>query len=233
MKQSSLIALLIFVIISVSANAQRFRAGLSLGPVITDIQGADNRDCDNDFNKLGFAAGGIVNTTFSDQNSFQFEINYITKGSMQRPDSANMGYYKLVMNYVEVPFVLRHRMEFVMNKKPRNHFEIEGGASIGRLVHFGESIDNTYQTFGVENVNKTDISLLLGLNYDIDEHFYFGFRYANSVIPALKRNSIDPIFLKYTFNNGNNMVFQLSFHYIFGSAKTIPTDGNGESGTTE
>jgi hypothetical protein len=210
--------------ISLQLNAQRFRAGISAGMVLSDIQGADTRDFDNDFNKVGFAAGGIVNTKLTEQNSFQFEINYITKGSAQRPDSANMGYYKLKMNYVEVPFVYRHRMEFTLNKKPRTHLEFEFGASVGRLIKFEEIRDNYPQTVSLDNVHKTDISILLGLNYDINEHFYFGVRYANSVIPALKRNSISPYFIRYTFNNGNNMVWQLSLHYVFGKTKPIAED---------
>lgn len=226
-----LLAFLFFSATISNLSAQRFRAGISLGPVITDIQGADTRDFDNDFNKLGFAAGGIVNTKLTEQNSFQFEINYVTKGSMQRPDSLNMGYYKLKLNYVEVPFVFRHRMEFTLNKKPRTHLETEIGASIGRMIKYEEIIDNYSQTFGPSNVNKTDVSILFGLNYDFNEHFYFGVRYANSVIPALKRNSINPLFLRFTFNNGNNMVWQLSFHYVFGKTKAIPDEGNGDQST--
>ncbi len=220
MKRNFLLVILFFSGMSPHLNAQRFRAGISIGPVITDIQGADTRDFDNDFYKLGFAAGGIVNTKLTEQNSFQFEMNYITKGSMQKPDSANMGYYKLKLNYVEVPFVFRHRMEFVLNKKSRTHFETEIGASIGRMVKFEELIDNYSQSFGPDNVHKTDVSIFLGMNYDFSEHFYIGIRYANSVIPALKRNSINPNFLRFTFNNGNNMVWQMSFHYVFG--KTAP-----------
>jgi hypothetical protein len=224
MKQKFLLTVLFFCGIFPQLNAQRFRAGISVGPVITDIQGADTRDFDNDFYKVGIAAGGIVNTKLTEQNSFQFEINYVPKGSMQKPDSMNMGYYKLKLNYVEVPFVFRHRMQFTLNKKPRTHLETEIGASLGRMIKFEEIVDNYSQTFGTGNVHKTDISILMGLNYDFNEHFYFGVRYANSVIPALKRNSIDPLFFRFTFNNGNNMVWQLSFHYVFGKTAPIPDD---------
>ena len=41
---------ILFVLgVSIQLKAQRFRAGISIGPVITDIQGADTRDFDNDF----------------------------------------------------------------------------------------------------------------------------------------------------------------------------------------
>lgn len=226
MKKLVYLFLFLGLFCSFQLQAQRFRAGLSACGVISDIKGADTRDFDTDFDKVGFAAGGIVNTQFNERNSFQFELNYITKGSMQRPDSLNNGYYKIVMNYVEVPLVFRHRMQFVLNKKPRTHLEFEIGASIGRMIRFKEIVDNYSQTFGIDNVNKTDVSILLGLNYNINEHLYFGLRYSNSVIPALKKNSISPYFQRFTFNNGNNMVFQLGVHYIFGKAAVIPSDGN-------
>lgn len=207
----------LLLIFSVQLNAQnRFHAGLSACAVISDVQGTDIHDGDVDFHKLGFSAGGIVHTDLGDGNSFQFELNYITKGSMQPPDSLNQGYYKLVMNYVEVPFVFRHQFKFKANQKSMRHFEIEAGASVGRLIHFKEIVDNYAQTFGIENFHKTDVSLLLGINYTLSPHFYIGFRYSNSIIPALRRNSIPPYFYRFTFNNGNNMVAQLGIHFVFG-----------------
>jgi hypothetical protein len=227
MRRIFLFSIFSLFIFSFHLNAQsRFHAGLSGCAVITDVQGTDIRDGDVDFHKLGFAAGGIVYTDLGDGNAFQFELNYITKGSMQPPDSLNNGYYKLVMNYVEVPFVFRHKFQFNVNKKPMSRFEIEFGASVGRLIHFQEIVDNYAQTFGPENFNKTDISLLLGFNYSLTSHLYFGFRYSNSLIPALKRNSVPSYFYRFTFNNGNNMVMQLGFHYVFGKMNTPETPTN-------
>jgi len=206
---------------SLQLNAQnRFHAGLSACAAITDVQGTDPFDADVDFHHLGFSVGGIVHTQLQDGNSFQFEINYITKGSSQLPDSANNGAYKLTLNYVEVPIVFRHQLGFNVNKKSMSKFEIEFGASAGALVHYGETVNNYAQTFGKENVHKVDLSILLGFNYVLSQHIYFGFRYSNSVIPALRRNSIPTYFLRFAFNNGNNMVGQLGIHFIFGKMDT-------------
>jgi hypothetical protein len=223
MRRIFIFSIFFLAIFSFRLNAQsRFHAGLSAGAIISDVQGTDIRDGDVDFKKLGFMVGGIVHTELNEGNSFQFEINYITKGSMQPPDSLNNGYYKLVLNYLEVPFVFRHKFRFNIAKKPVSHFEMEFGASVGRLVHFDEIVDNYSQTFGPENFNKTDVSLLLGLNYSLSPHIYFGFRYSNSLIPALKKNSIPSYFYRFTFNNGNNMVMQLGLHFIFGKTASPP-----------
>ncbi|HTL81043.1 MAG TPA: outer membrane beta-barrel protein [Bacteroidia bacterium] len=214
------------ILVSLSAHAQ-FRAGFSMCGLITDIQGADFIDLDNDFNKVGLAGGLIMNVSNpDDNNSFQFEINYIQKGSMQRPDSANNHYYKLSMDYIEVPLVFRRHLKFVLNKKARTRFEAEFGFSVGRVVHFKQIYNNYSQAFDDSQFNRTDVSLLVGFNYILSDHWYVGYRYSNSVIPALKRNNIPYGFFRVAFNNGNNMVHQVGIHYLFGNpVKATPTDG--------
>lgn len=209
-----------------AAEAQRFHAGLSAGAVITDIPGTDLRDGDVDFHKWGLAAGGLVNTAIGPNNDFQFEINYIQKGSMQPPDTLNNGYFKFSLAYIEVPLLFKHRLHFTANKKQQNTFGFELGMSVGRAVSFSEIVNNYPQSFDKSMLNKTDISVLAGVNYFFSEHFYFGFRFSNSVVPALKRNSA-PLFLyRYTFNNGNNVVMQLSFKYVFGRMTDKAAGGN-------
>lgn len=228
MKKQNLFLVAVFSLFFFTVHAQ-FRAGLSACGVLSDVQGADFIDFDNDFYKVGFAAGGIMNSYIDDQNSFQFELNYITKGSMQRPDSLNQHYYKLVLNYIEVPLVYRHQLKFVLNKKPRNNFEIEFGASVGRVVKYKQLLNNYSQPFNDDQFNHTDVSLLLGFNYHINNHLYAGLRYSNSVIPALKRNNIPYGFYRVAFNNGNNMVFQLGLHYVFGNPQKTVSDDSGVS----
>ncbi len=217
MKRIFLFTIFSLLIFSFRLHAQsHFRAGFSFGPLASDVLGTDTRDDDADFHHLGFSVGGIVHTELSEGNSFQFEINYITKGATSPPDSANNGYYKLTLNYLEVPFVFRHDIKFNVKKKPVTRFQLEGGFAVARLVHFNEKVNNYSQTFGAENVNKTEASLLVGINYIVTPQFYFGLRYENGLIPALKKNSIQSYFVRYTFNNGNNMVVQFTAHYIFG-----------------
>lgn len=203
-----------------TAKAQRFKAGLSAGLTATDVAGADTRDGDNDFHKLGFTVGGIVNTRLNEKNVFQFEINYIQKGSMQPPDSLNNGYFKLAIDYMEVPMLLKHRIHFNIRKKPINGFDLEGGMSIGRMIRYTMVNETNYlQTVDLSKINKTDVSIFAGIDYNFSSNFYFCLRYGNSVIPTIKRNSV-PLFLyRYTFNQGNNMVFQFAFKLIFGSTE--------------
>ena len=200
------------------ARAQTFRAGFTLGADATDINGMDTRDHDNDFNKLGYTFGGIVNSTLDKKNMFQMEINYIKKGTMQKPDSMNNGYYKLALDYVEIPFLLRHRMHFNLAKKPVDGFDWELGASVGRMVRSTWIRDNYQYDVDLTRINKTDVSIFIGLNYGFSSHAFLSFRYSNSVIPAVKHDAIPGYLLPYTFNIGNNMVFQMALKFIFGGS---------------
>lgn len=204
--------------------AQRFRAGLTAGAVATDVAGAGTRDNFTHFNKLGFTAGGIVNTTLNEKNVFQLEINYVQKGSLQRPDSANNDYFKLSFNYVEIPLIFRRHLHFTLFKKPSTRFDLEGGVSVGRLI-YSELIGNTNYTQSIDpkNFNKTDVSILAGIDYNFNSNLYFCLRYSNSVIPVTKKNPAPGpalVYLPAAFNQGNNLAFQFSFKYIFSGGES-------------
>jgi hypothetical protein len=224
MKRIACLLSFTFLLFGISANAQTFRAGLTMGAVASDIHGMDTRDRDDDFNKLGYVIGGIVNTSLDKKNTFQMEMNYIKKGTMQKPDSMNNGYYKLALDYIEVPFLLRHRMHFNIAKKPIDRFDWELGASVGRMVRSSWTRGNYLYDIDFSKINKTDVSFFLGLNYNISFHSSLSFRYSNSVIPAVKHDVIPGFLIPYYFNTGNNMVFQMSLKLIFGGSAEKAVD---------
>lgn len=207
-----------FVFAVNSVNAQTFRAGFTLGAAATDIKGMDSRDGDNDFNKLGYTLGGIVNVRMNAKNDLQMEMNYIKKGTLQKPDSMNNGYYKLALDYVEIPLMLRHHMHFNMGKKIIDRFDWEVGASVGFMVRHTWIADGYLANFDDSRINKTDASLFVGLNYNFSSHFYISFRYSNSVIPSVKHDVIPGYLIPYDINTGNNLVFQMSLKFIFGGS---------------
>ncbi len=209
---------LLFLLVVNLMQAQRFRVGFTGGLCVTDIDGADTRDSDNDFHKPGFTVGGILNMPLNEKRSFQFEINYIQKGSTMPPDSLNNGYYKIALDYVEMPFLIKQRVKFNLRKKPVTQLDLEGGVSVGRMIRHNVTGSTNYGIISSDNLfNKTDLSLLFGADYNFSKNFYFCVRYSNSVIPSIKRNAPNLNFITYTFNRGNNMVWQFSFKFLFSS----------------
>lgn len=204
-------------------HAQHFMAGVSAGPLCSDVQGTDIIDYDNDFLKVGYSVGAFVNREFGEKNIVQIEINYIQKGTEQLPDSNNNGYFKFTLNYVEVPLLIRHRIHFNLNRKFYNNFEWELGVSGGYLFSYNYTSSGYSLPIAAGSLNKIDVSVLGGINYILPKGFYFGVRYSNSVIPVIKHSAI-PIqsFSSYNFafNNGDNMVFQFCLKYVIAGNQT-------------
>ncbi len=214
--QQKLLLGIIFTLLLVTSSRaqeeQRFRVGLTAGLLTSGIPGTGANS-----HKAGFTGGLLVNTSLKKSRILQMEINYIQKGASQFPDSANTNYFKYVFNYLEVPVLIRRRLHFTMFKKPTSSFELEAGASFGRLITYSYTGSTNYlQYLDPSTLNKTDISLLVGLNYIITPNLYLCLRYSNSVIPVLKHDgAITSSNLVYTFNAGNNVDFQITLKYVF------------------
>lgn len=214
-----LIPLFVFTLLSLVAGAQRFRAGIFAGPTITDVDGTDLIDKDNDFYKFGFTAGGLVNTKISPKSIVQMEIAFTEKGSQQLPDSThNNNYYHLALNYVDVTLLWKHQLRLSINKNPTDKFGFEGGITFGTLVYSLYTVKSQPQPI---TLTTTDASLLVGLYYNFTPNFYFSGSYSNSIIPVIKHNAFPSgaYGLYYsTWNKGNNLMFQLTLGIIFGKA---------------
>jgi hypothetical protein len=234
--KTRLIHLLAVVFIFGTGNgyAQRFKPGVIVGLVTTDLVGTDPSD--NDFHKAGFTFGASVNTKLSEKNSLQFEILYTQKGSLQPPDSANnFTLYKLNLDYVEVPLMFKHKIKFNINKKPVDRFYFEVGPSIGQLVRIKQ--ESTYSYFFNDGVfKKNEVAINIGTGCKIAKNIYFNFRFSNSIIPVTYHSPINnnQLFIGYTFNKGDNMVLSFTFRYVFDKSEdkgnSVMTEGKKKEG---
>jgi hypothetical protein len=231
MRALRLFYILLFLLTAVTGmQAQRFRAGLIGGVVCTDVAGFDLLDYDNDFHKGGFTFGGYVNAKINDRNSFQFEISYVGKGSLQHDvDSANnLNYfYLLQLHYIEVPLLYRHQFHIQVRSKETDRFAMELGPSLGAMVRIqqegaffeGGAYYSSY--FNNDDFRKVELALHGGISYNFINNFYFDVRYSNSIIPVTKHKINFDEFFRYTWNKGDNMVFSFTLRYLFGTPQTI------------
>ena len=219
MKSKYIYITLLLLLIYSTTHAQIFKPGIVIGLCATDLDGADLRDGDNDFSKAGFTAGGSLNVKLSQKNSLQFEINYIQKGTLQKAyDSLGNGYYKLNLNYVEVPLMFRHNIIFTMRKRKVDNFYLEFGPSYGRLVQVKQ--EGTYDYGGgfQNNFYYNDFSINIGAGLRIYNHLYGNIRYSNSFISVVEQSTLPAAngFLASTINKGHNMVWAFTLRYVFG-----------------
>jgi hypothetical protein len=213
---------------SKEAFSQRFKPGIIFGGVASDLVGVDPYD--NDFHKAGITIGGLLSTKLSDKNSVQFEILYTQKGSLQPPDSLNnYRLYKLSLNYVEVPLMFKHNIEFTVRKKNIDRFYLEAGPSIGRLVKINENNNGIISNDG--DFRKTEIALNLGIGCEVLNNLYFNIRFSNSITPVTNQPQQINSFFWYTFNKGHNTLFAFTFRYIFdpenkNNTSKVPNDSS-------
>lgn len=215
--------LIILAIASGKVFAQRFKPGIIAGVTTSDVVGIDPYD--NDFHKAGFTLGGLLNTKLSAKNSLQFEILYVQKGSLQPADSLNnYNFYKLSLDYIEVPLMLRHNLKFNVNKKPVDRFYFEIGPSLGRLIRI--NVNSNGSIFNTGNFKKNEVALNLGFGCSIVNNLLVSVRYTNSIISVVEHPGQINSFFLYTFNKGDNVVFSFTLRYIFDSGNKNESDGS-------
>ena len=200
-----------------------FKGGLMAGFVSSDIVGMDTLDHDEDFKKAGFVAGATLNLPLSEKNSVQMELTYIQKGYYLPPlsldssgNSANNGYfYKLSLDYIEVPILFKHKAHFTIGKKTIDKFEWELGLSFARLVRHLEK-DAFSGNIPSSNIIKDNYSAHIGLSYFFTPKFSFNIRFANSLNPIRPRSAIpaSSAYL-YLLNRGTNTVLAYTLRYSF------------------
>jgi hypothetical protein len=162
--------LLIIFLISVSGvQAQKFKAGIRLGIAASQVNGDEL----SGFDKAGLIGGAYVYRDLSEKFSLQMEMVYIQKGSRKPTDDYN-NYYRMRLNYIEVPLFLRWHA----SKK----FDVTGGFAFGTLI-FSEENDQ----FGVyENAapfKKFEFSGNFGMIYKLGNNWSFDGRFSQSIIP--------------------------------------------------
>ena len=172
--------------IAVSLSAQRFKAGILVGVVTSQVDG----DTYAGYSKAGVVAGAFVSKKLSPESKWSalFEITYIQKGSRKipHPDKGDYADYKLKLNYAEVPILLKYDFAFSdsLGERTRN-FAVLGGVAIGALVKSAE-FDAFGQLPAGTPFQKSDISYVLGLSYSLSEHIDFEARTMYSLVPVRK-----------------------------------------------
>ena len=167
---------LFFTSFSFSQN-KGFVGGIIAGAVASQVDG----DRLEGYNKAGFQGGIFLTNKVHKNFGFSFEMKYIQKGSRTTsapPDTINAipeRYYKLRLNYVEVPILLN----FYMKKK----FMIETGLGFGYLFRVREDPDGYGFQLPDVPFKHYDFPFYFGVAYFPWENFHLNFRYSYSTLP--------------------------------------------------
>ena len=169
---------IIFFILALFAYTQNFNGGLKGGFAASQISGDEL----SGFNKVGPVFGGWVNYYFGRSDALELEVYYTQKGSKKNPSDNDFQEYTLRLHYLEVPALYRHHFS--------SFFSVEVGPSFAVLVDYVEKNQDGEAAFAIyDDFDRIDLSVNLGLNFDIADKWAFNIRFNNSVLPVREHTS--------------------------------------------
>jgi len=182
-RKIALFSLFLILITTCSFSQEKgFRGGIIAGAVASQVDG----DMLSGYNKSGLQGGIFLVNKFTKRAGIQIEMKYIQKGSrtVNHVDSLNLGnkrYYKLRLNYIEVPFLYNHYLYYL-----KKQFILEAGVGFAYLFRVREDIGG----FGMMEISPNDrqfsrfeFPILCGVSFFPTENFHINFRYSYSVLP--------------------------------------------------
>lgn len=197
MLRNSFIAL--FLLHLCVSNAQVFSLEPGLGVNACQVHG----DTYSGYSKVGLYAGMSVNMFLTEKKSFLLGMYFSQKGSRHNPNykSGNYDYYRLNLNYIEVPF----------NFKYYSHtsYFITLGGSVAYLAGFTEDASrSSLAAFG--DFRPIELNGSFGIGKNLGARFRTEIRCVNSVLPVHKfgsnvkiyyPNAFARLFYKGLYNN--------------------------------
>lgn len=190
------ISLIICTFISFGQN---FQGGPIFGFTATQVDG----DTYSGYNKVGLIIGGFVNKKFSNNWSSQLEIKYIQKGSKKLSKNNDPSYYKLQLDYFDIPVIMQYHY--------KNKITFETGMAVSYLTKAQEDNDGYGLIAADPPFNKFEISALAGANYNITDRLIFNLRVSYSMHQIRNHTLRSTMWLRYgQFNN----VISFSIYYF-------------------
>jgi len=199
----TVVSIMLFVGFSTQTIAQNFDAGIIAGLAATQVDG----DTHSGYNKAGLIIGIWVGRRINNIFYARGELRYVQKGSFEKSiqDGATIGFYRMRLNYYEMPLILGYRFG--------NGLNALAGLSIGYLgkaVEMNQS--GPYPEEDIQKFRKAEFAGMAGVEYNQSEHWAFNAMFSYSIFP------IRP-FIITTINRWNrgqyNNVIELVARYKF------------------
>lgn len=158
------------------------------------------------FDKVGWSIGGFVNRNIKEKLSYQFEINYITKGSFDRPDF-NAGKFfskKITLHYIEVPLLLKLQVKKI---------GLELGPTFATLVKYNETNTSGNLT-SLQPFNKFELGYVLGADIKLSKRLNAIWRFQSSITPISDKMQFQRNFMG-LHGGSYNLLLSLGLRYNF------------------
>ncbi|MBN2348303.1 MAG: porin family protein [Bacteroidales bacterium] len=192
--------IIVLAFAAVPAMGQRFQGGLLAGLTACQIDG----DTYSGYNKAGLLGGVFVKTDFSNKLSGQLELKYISKGAGTKNNDSNTNYYRVNMQYLEIPVLARYRVYKLL--------VAELGIGAGYLFKAQKDDGNGYLDFEPP-LNNFELSGIAGVHYELFKHISVNARFQYSLFPVLPFGVDVP---SYQISGFYNNIISFAFYYEIG-----------------
>jgi hypothetical protein len=199
-KYCSVLSLALLLHITTTGQ-QKFTSYGSLGFVASQVEG-DNL---SGFNKAGIAAGLGLELSLDRKWAAGFELMYVQKGSLklEDPDRNDYRYYRLNVNYIEVPVLLQYKISKV---------GLFAGGSLGILVSSREETEAGPPTAAYP-FERSDVSICAGASYRFAKKWSLRARFSESLLP-IRRTAAGQrgIFGRFSGQYNTAIILTINFH---------------------
>ncbi len=168
--QATGLLVLLLVVLTFSANAQRFNGGVTGGFTAAQIDG----DSYAGFDKLGWQGGVFVETELVPLFDARLEIRYTSRGARNPAGDDNTGGYFLALHYIDLPVLAALKI--------KKAGAVEIGLVPGYLFALNGEKDNGILTADDKAAyHHFDLGTLLGFRVNVTAKLAVSFRYSYSI----------------------------------------------------
>lgn len=184
----------LFLPLAFHANAQHFKAGLTVGLAATQVDG----DSHGGYNKVGPIAGFWVQRNMSSSWFGRLEFRYIQKGSYAKSENdGGSTFYRIRLNYFELPVFAGYK--FI------NGITVLGGVSVGYLAQAQEMDESgSFPSEDISYFRKYEVAGIAGFEYNYSERWAFGTFFSYSIFPIRPYN--DNISYRLNYGQYNRVI---------------------------
>ncbi len=162
-----ILILLAMATVPLAGLSQPFHGGVMAGICASQVDG----DTYAGYNKLGFQGGVFVTAQLTRLLDARLEIRYASRGAVNPASKDNTGYYKLALNYIDLPLLAEVSI--------KQFGLVEVGLVPGYMFHAGGRYDEGQLDF--QSFKKFDLGTLLGAGFRITPKFSVDVRYSYSI----------------------------------------------------
>lgn len=173
--------LLVSLFVSNIAIGQGFKAAAVGGINISQIDG----DGQAGYHKWGLTGGGRVSYNVYPKMDIAIEMLYSQRGS-RKPDK--VAPFIINLNYIEIP-LLYSIHDWAAENGGYSKVRADLGFSYGYLFSSTQSVLGLETA--LQNLNKSDVSMIIGAGYQFNKHWAMSIRYTRSLFKMYKDEKLE------------------------------------------